>query len=101
MIKENTWVQIKKIILKPEERTDNIPEETKKVPLLMWVKGKLLAKAEIGDEVEVKTLTGRIETGTLIEANPAYMHTYGKFIPELLEINHILKKTLYGGEYNE
>ncbi|MDA3932641.1 MAG: 2-amino-4-oxopentanoate thiolase subunit OrtA [Tenericutes bacterium] len=101
MIKKNTWVKIKKTILKPEERTGNIPEETKKVPLLMWVKGYLLENANIGDEVEINTLTGRKETGKLLEANPAYMHTYGKFVPEILDIDRLLKDTLFGGETNE
>lgn len=101
LIKKNTWVQIKKTILEPKERTGNIPEETKKVPLLMWVKGYLLSDASIGELVEIKTLTGRIEKGELIEANPAYMHTYGKFVPEILEIDKLLKDTLFGGESNE
>ncbi|QWC00395.1 2-amino-4-ketopentanoate thiolase [Mycoplasmatota bacterium] len=101
MIKKDTWVQIKKTILEPEERTGNIPEETKKVPLLMWVKGHLQNDANLGDTVEIKTLTGRYETGVMVEANPAYMHTYGKFVPEILEIDRLLKKTLFGGESNE
>ena len=101
MIKKGNWVQIKKIILKPEERAHNLPDATKKVPLLMWVKGNLLNDANIGDFVEIKTLTGRIETGELIQVNPSYMHTYGNFIPEILEIDRILKETLFGSDYYE
>ena len=37
--KKGDWVQVHQIILKPEERTAKIPEETKKVPLELWVKG--------------------------------------------------------------
>ena len=98
MIKKNSWVQIKKIILKPEERTGNIPEVTKQVPLVMWVKGYLLEDANINDDVLIKTLTGRIESGVLVEKNPSYMHTYGKFVPEILEIDKIVKTTLFGGD---
>ncbi|MFP4478943.1 MAG: 2-amino-4-oxopentanoate thiolase subunit OrtA [Candidatus Izemoplasmatales bacterium] len=101
LIKKNTWVQIKKTILEPKERTGNIPEETKKVPLLMWVKGYLLDDGHIGDQVKIKTLTGRFESGELLEANPAYMHTYGQFVPEILTIDKLLKDTLFGGEDNE
>lgn len=101
MIKKNTWVQIKKVILNPEERTGSIPEETKKVPLLMWVKGFLLEDAEIGDLVKVKTLTNRLESGTLLVEKPAYMHTYGRFVPELLEIGQMLRHTLFGGDLDE
>ena len=34
-----------------------------------------------------KTVTGRLESGILIEINPSYMHTYGKFVPEILKID--------------
>jgi hypothetical protein len=101
MVKKNTWVQIKKVILKPEERTGNIPEDTKKVPFLMWVKGYLLTDAEMNDEVQIKTLTGRVESGTLVKINPAYMHTYGKFVPEILRIDQMVKDSLFGGESHE
>ena len=101
MIKKGNWVLIKKIILQPEQRANNLPEATKKVPLLLWVKGNLLTDGEIGQEVEVKTLTGRIESGTLIEVNPSYMHNYGKFMPEIQQIDKILKSELYGCDENE
>jgi hypothetical protein len=101
MIKKNTWVQIKKTILKPEERTGNIPEETKKVPLEMWVKGSLLDDAQLGDDVKIKTLTGRIESGILIQENPSYLHTYGAFVPEILKIDAMVKEALFGSDTDE
>jgi hypothetical protein len=101
LIKKDNWVLIKKIILQPEQRANNLPEATKKVPLLLWVKGNLLTDGEIGQEVEVKTLTGRIESGTLVEVNPSYMHNYGKFMPEIQQIDKILKSELYGCDENE
>jgi len=101
LIKKNAWVQIKKVILKPEERTGSIPEETKKVPLEMWVKGFLEKDAELHEEVTIRTITGRYETGELIKENPAYMHTYGAFVPEILEIDRIVKDALFGRDQNE
>jgi len=101
MIKKGTWVQIHKIVLKPEDRTATLPEDTKKVPLEMWVKGFLLADADLLDSVTIKTLTGRVETGTLIKENPTYLHNYGDFVPEILEIDKIVKNELYGGEDHE
>ncbi len=100
MIRKNSWVQISKEILKPHERASNLPEPTKKVPLVMWVKGYLLEDANINDFVKIKTITGRIETGYLLMENPSYMHNYGKFVPEILEIDRIVKETLFGGENN-
>jgi len=98
MIKKGTWVQIHRNILKPEERAPQVPDDTKKVPLEMWVKGYLQADAEIGTEVEVITRTGRKETGTLVDANPYYKHDFGKFVPELLVINEQVREILFGGE---
>ena len=97
MVKKNSWVRIHKVILKPEERAPQVPDDTKKVPLEMWTKGFLLEDAEIGDEVTVETVTGRKETGKLIEVNPAYNHSFGNFIPELLQIDKQVRQIL-GGE---
>lgn len=101
MIKKNSWVQITKEILKPSERSYHLPEPTKQVPLVMWTKGFLLESAEIGSLVEIKTRTGRIESGVLVCENPSYMHTYGEFVPELLEIDRIVKTSLFGGDDDE
>lgn len=52
----------------------------------------------MGDEVTVTTVTGRQETGTLIDVNPAYNHAFGNFIPELLEIDKQVRGILAEGE---
>lgn len=89
--KKGDWVQIHQIILKPEERTAKIPEETKKVPLELWVKGYLKEDANIGDIVEVTTLTKRKVKGELIEVNPIYNYSFGEeFVPELIKIGEIV-----------
>ncbi|MBO1264467.1 MAG: 2-amino-4-ketopentanoate thiolase [Clostridia bacterium] len=94
-IGKETWVEIHDIVLKPEERTGNLPEETKKVPLEMRLKGFLLEEAELGDRVKIRTVTGRIVEGTLLKENPVYEHGYGEtFIPELLTIGQNLRAML-------
>ncbi|MEL7655211.1 MAG: 2-amino-4-oxopentanoate thiolase subunit OrtA, partial [Bacillota bacterium] len=60
MIKKGEWVRIHKIILQPSERAPQVPEDTKLVPLEMWDKGFLQEDANIGDEVTIETVTGRI-----------------------------------------
>ena len=47
----------------------------------MWLKGTLLKATEIGETAEIRTVTGRIETGTLVGVNPHYMHSFGQDIP--------------------
>lgn len=85
--KKGDWVRIHNIVLESGERAPDIPEDTKNVPLKLWVKGSLLSgKANIGDKVEIETYIGRKVRGTLMEVNPYYEHDFGKYIPELLYI---------------
>lgn len=98
MAKKNDWVLIHRNVLEPAGRAAAVPEDTKQVPLEMWVKGHLQTDGEIGETVTVKTRTGRLETGRLLEVNPYYKHDYGKFVPELLEIDDQLRGLLFGEE---
>ncbi|MDZ4910600.1 2-amino-4-ketopentanoate thiolase, partial [Clostridium perfringens] len=88
-------------VLTPDERAPQVPDDTKKVPLEMWVKGFIQKDANVGDLVEVKTITGRFVKGNLVQINPYYTHDYGKCIPELLQIGIQAKEILFGGEDNE
>ena len=96
MVKKGEWVRIHAVVLKSEERTGKIPEDTKNCDLEMWTKGTLLQDAEIGDEVEVETAVGRIAKGTFIEVHPYYTHSYGKFVPEIIEIDKQLREIMGG-----
>ena len=98
MAKKGDWVRIHAVVLKAEQRTGKLPEDTKKCDLEMWTKGFLCADAEIGDVVEVETAVGRIEKGTLIEVNPYYTHSYGKFVPEIIQIDKQLREIMGGIE---
>ena len=101
MIKKGEWVLIHKKILEPSERAPQVPDDTKKVPLELWVKGYLQKDANIGDEVTVLTRTKRVEHGTLLEANAYYKHDFGKFVPELLKVSEQVRDILFGGADNE
>ncbi|EIW01309.1 hypothetical protein SAMN04244560_00045 [Thermoanaerobacter thermohydrosulfuricus] len=101
MAQKGDWVKIKQVILEPEERAENIPQDTKETPLTMWVKGLLLQDGEIGDTVKIKTFTGRIVEGVLVEVNPRHIHDFGNPIPELIKAGIKAREILYGGEENE
>jgi len=101
MIKKGEWVLVHKNVLEPSQRAPQVPDDTKKVPLELWVKGYLQEDANVGDEVTVITRTKRTERGTLLEANPYYKHDYGKFVPELLKISEQVREILFGGAENE
>lgn len=100
MAKKGDWVRIHKVVLKAADRTARLPEDTTHCDYEMWVKGTLVNdEAEIGDEVTVISATDREETGTLIEVGPYYTHSYGKFVPEIIEIDKRLRKIMnFGGE---
>ncbi len=95
--KREDWVQIHNVVLAVGERAPQVPEDTQRVALEMWVKGFLLDEsAQIGQEVRVKTVTQRQVTGKLVEIMPAYRHNFGDPQPELLTIGMELRSLLKG-----
>lgn len=98
VIKKGSWVQIHRIVLKTGERAEHLPEDTKNVPLEMWAKGFLNGDGNMGEEAEITTVTGRILSGTLVEAAPGYSHGFGRCIPVMLHIGPQLRKLLREGE---
>lgn len=100
MAKKGDYVRIHSVVLKAEERTGKLPEDTKKCDLEQWTKGFLQEEsAELGDVVTVKTAVGRLEKGVMIEDKPYYTHSYGVFVPEIIEIDKTLREIMnFGGE---
>lgn len=100
--RKNDWVRIHNVIFEPEERAPQVPEDTKKVPLELWVKGYLVdEQAEVGDMVTIKTVTGRLVNGRLIEIEPSFDHDFGSYVKELAYIGPQLRELLKGGEHRE
>ena len=98
LAKKGDWVKVHNIVLDSSERAPQVPEDTRNVPLEMWVKGFLVVDAKLGERVEVETITGRKVTGKLVEIDPCYDHSFGKNIPELLQIGKQLRGILFGGD---
>ena len=97
-VKKGDWIQIEDVVLPAGKRAPQVPEDTQKCDLKMWVKGEALSDAEEGELVKIRTTTGRTEKGCPPAVNPGYIHDYGEFQPELLKIEHQLKQILFGGE---
>lgn len=98
MPKKGDWVRIHSVVLQPNERASAVPEDTKRVPLELWTKGYLQSDVSMGDEVTVVTRTGRVVSGTLIEVNPHYEHSFGNFVPELQQAGDEVFAFLFGGD---
>ncbi|MCM3766035.1 2-amino-4-oxopentanoate thiolase subunit OrtA [Neobacillus niacini] len=93
-VNKGTWVEIHRILLQPEERSDRLPEDSKSVPYEMRARGFLLEEALLNDEVTIKTLSGRVISGRLIQIEPCYEHSYGPPVYELLNIGDEEKRML-------
>lgn len=98
LAKKGDWVKVHNIVLTSSERAPQIPEDTRSVPLEMWVKGFLVEDGKMGEKVEVETITGRRVEGKLVEVEPCFEHSFGKNIPELLQIGKQLRGILFGGD---
>ena len=88
------WVEVERVLLEPADRSANLPEDTAGQQLVSWVKGFALASAEVGAEVSVTTMTGRVVAGKLSAINPGYFHTFGHPIPELSHVGADLRARL-------
>lgn len=94
-ILKGQWVRVYKVVLSASQRSANLPEDTKKVPMEMWDKGFLINdEAKIGDQVQVETIVGRIIEGELVELNPSYEINYGECITETLYIGKQLREMI-------
>jgi len=94
MAQKGQWAQVSSVVLRPEERAPQVPDDTKKTPLVMWVKGYLNQDSEMGAECEITTVTGRVVKGVLEDVEPVYIHNFGKYIPELDAIRDQVRKAL-------
>ena len=93
--KKDDWVEIENTVLKPEQRATHLPEDTKAVPLKMWVRGFLVNdEGELGDEVSIRTLTDRVTSGTLVDLNPRHVHDFGDTVQALIEVGRDVRKEL-------
>jgi len=90
-------VEIHQVILSAGERAAGVPEDTSKVPLEAWIKGKAMTEATVGEEVTIETFAGRVVRGVLTRVAPGYSHTYGPYVPELAPIAQELRAMLKGG----
>ena len=75
--KKGDWVQIFQVVLEPSQRAPQVPEDTRKVPLTLRVKGFITDNANLGDTVTITTVIGRTISGKLEAVNPSYSHSFG------------------------
>lgn len=94
LVDKGSWVEIHRIVLPAGERAPQVPEDTRRVPLEMRVRGFLVEAAAVGDEAEILTPAGRRLRGRLDAVNPAYDHGFGRPIPALKSLGGELRAIL-------
>ncbi|QNO14744.1 2-amino-4-ketopentanoate thiolase [Alkalicella caledoniensis] len=97
-VPKGSYVEITKEVLSQNQRAPQIPEDTKKTPLMMKVKGFLLEDGEIGETVKIKTVLGREQEGSLTSDNPRYSHDFGDIVPEIFKVRDSIKNFMKTGD---
>lgn len=95
-VEKGRWARIHRLELGPSERAPGIPEDTAAVPFESWINGWLVEEAVIGERAQLRTTTGRIVEGVLVEADPGYNHSFGSPPPALQHAGEQARQRLFG-----
>lgn len=85
-VRSGTWVEIESVLMTPEQRAPQVPEDTRSTPYVMRVSGFLCEDGVLGKKATIKTLIGRELSGVLRVVRPCYNHSFGETVEELLDI---------------
>ena len=96
IVPRGRWARIHRLELAPSERAPGIPADTAAVPFETWINGWLVEDAALGERSQVRTPTGRIVEGVLVEANPGYQHSFGSPPPPLQHAGGRAFELLFG-----
>ena len=92
--KKGDWVQIYRVVLQPDQRAPQVPDDTKKLPVTVQVNGFLTQDANLRDTVIINTVIGRTIRGELIAINPSYDHSFGPPPDRIMNIGGKLRRML-------
>lgn len=85
------WVEIEWTVLEPQDRSQKIPDETRRTAYRARTRGYAPGNPEIGDEVEVTTVSGRRLRGQVLSLRPGYEHSFGRPEPAWLEMQRSIR----------
>jgi len=91
------WAELRLVLLGPGERAPGLSPETAGVPLEARVRGFLEHDAAVGEAAAVRTVLGRRVEGSLLEVLPPARQTFGRPVPELLEVGRELRALIRAG----
>jgi hypothetical protein len=86
-IPEGTWVEVERTIPVGNRRLPVNPFDPARTSAhTVRVSGFLLEPAELGQQVRIRTITGKVHVGKLRIQSPSYGHSFGHTVPELLRV---------------
>ena len=88
-IPKGTWVEVERTVLGGGRRQSSRPvDPTQVAAYSVRVSGVLLEDAELGQQVRIRTVTGKLHVGKLRIQSPSYGHSFAHTVPELVKIGH-------------
>lgn len=94
-VRPGRLVRVHRIELAASERVASIPEDTACVPFESWINGWLVEDATIGERARIRTATGRLVEGELVEVDPGYLHSFGSAPAALLRAGRRARQILF------
>ena len=83
------WTELEWLVLRPEERAESCPPDTRLLPYRARTRGMAL-RPVVGSEAEVRTASGRRVRGRVHDLDPGYEHTFGRPLTQWVHMkNHI------------
>jgi hypothetical protein len=84
-IPKGTWVEVERVMVGADRRLPASPfNPVKPLAPTVRVSGFLLEAAELGQQVRIRTITGKVHVGKLRIESPSYGGSFGHTVPELL-----------------
>ncbi|MGA2079003.1 MAG: 2-amino-4-oxopentanoate thiolase subunit OrtA [Holophaga sp.] len=89
-IPKGTWVEVERMLFSTDGQAPNRPLDPAKVPsYLVRVSGFLLEDADLGQQVRIRTIMGKIYVGKLRIQSPSYGHSFAHTVPELMHTGRL------------
>ncbi len=86
-IPKGTWVEVERTMLGGGRRVaGRLEDPTQVAAYSVRVSGFLLEDAELGQQVRIRTITGKLHVGKLRIQSPSYGHSFAHTVPELVKI---------------
>jgi hypothetical protein len=86
-IPKGTWVEVERTLVGTGRRASFQPADPSKAPAYtVRVSGFLLEDAELGQQVRIRTILGKVHLGKLRIQSPSYGHSFGHTVPELVKV---------------